>query len=223
MGPLEWGFCNRTNQPKPPRAHYCHVSKGLVFCLDHYCPWMFSTWQWWHHVLFLWHALVWQVFLHFYFIFISSLFELYAQIVSTVAVKAILQSSWSLCCRTHILFPSSLFRCSCGLFQLPLLCEFSRVCMCFYVVWSKYDLCSVHHAVNACLPRTVASGQTAHESIQFPHIATANWPLSSLPTWKNVCYVNFHALSSGRIGSGHALFFPHLLDIDVADDHWISR
>jgi len=42
MGPLEWGFCNRTNQPKPPRAHYCHVSKGLVFCLDHYCPWMFS-------------------------------------------------------------------------------------------------------------------------------------------------------------------------------------
>ena len=43
MGPLEWGFCNRTNQPKPPRAHYCHVSKGLVFCLDHYCPWMFST------------------------------------------------------------------------------------------------------------------------------------------------------------------------------------
>ena len=45
MGPLEWGFCNRTNQPKPPRAHYCHVSKGLVFCLDHYCPWMFSTWQ----------------------------------------------------------------------------------------------------------------------------------------------------------------------------------
>jgi len=42
MGPLEWGFCNRTYQPKPPRAHYCHVSKGLVFCLDHYCPWMFS-------------------------------------------------------------------------------------------------------------------------------------------------------------------------------------
>lgn len=42
MGPLEWGFCNRTQQPKPPRSHYCHVSKGLVFCLDHYCPWMFS-------------------------------------------------------------------------------------------------------------------------------------------------------------------------------------
>jgi hypothetical protein len=42
MGPLEWGFCNRTHQPKPPRAHYCHVSRGLVLCLDHYCPWMFS-------------------------------------------------------------------------------------------------------------------------------------------------------------------------------------
>lgn len=43
MGPLEWGFCSRTKQPKPPRAHYCHVSKGLVFCLDHYCPWMFNS------------------------------------------------------------------------------------------------------------------------------------------------------------------------------------
>ncbi|CAB9526399.1 Palmitoyltransferase ZDHHC16A [Seminavis robusta] len=43
MGPLEWGFCPRTNQPKPPRSHYCHVSKGLVFCLDHYCPWMFNS------------------------------------------------------------------------------------------------------------------------------------------------------------------------------------
>lgn len=122
----------------------------------------------------LWFGKPSHTFILFLFYFISSLFELYAQIVSTVAVKAILQSSWSFCCRTHILFPSSLFRCSCGLFQLPLLCEFSRVCMCFYVVWSKYDLCSVHHAVNACLPRTVASGQTAHESIQFPHIATAN-------------------------------------------------
>jgi hypothetical protein len=42
MGPLEWGFCNRSHQPKPPRAHYCHVTRGLVLCLDHYCPWMFS-------------------------------------------------------------------------------------------------------------------------------------------------------------------------------------
>lgn len=39
----EWGWCNRSNQPKPPRAHYDHVSKTLVLCLDHYCPWMFNV------------------------------------------------------------------------------------------------------------------------------------------------------------------------------------
>lgn len=38
MGPLEWGFCPNTNQPKPPRSHFDHVSKSLVLCLDHYCP-----------------------------------------------------------------------------------------------------------------------------------------------------------------------------------------
>jgi palmitoyltransferase len=43
MAPDEWGYCNRSNQPKPPRAHYDHVSKTLVLCLDHYCPWMFNV------------------------------------------------------------------------------------------------------------------------------------------------------------------------------------
>ena len=43
MGPYEWGFCTKTNQPKPPRAHYCHVSRGLIMNLDHYCPWMFNS------------------------------------------------------------------------------------------------------------------------------------------------------------------------------------
>eukprot|EP00980_Cylindrotheca_fusiformis_P002914 scaffold675_cov103-Cylindrotheca_fusiformis.AAC.25 len=43
MAPDEWGYCNRSNQPKPPRSHYDHVSKTLVLCLDHYCPWMFNV------------------------------------------------------------------------------------------------------------------------------------------------------------------------------------
>ena len=41
--PDEWGYCHRTNQPKPPRSHYDHVTKSLVLCLDHYCPWMFNS------------------------------------------------------------------------------------------------------------------------------------------------------------------------------------
>ena len=43
MAPDEWGFCVKTNQPKPPRSHYDQVSKTLVLCLDHYCPWMFNA------------------------------------------------------------------------------------------------------------------------------------------------------------------------------------
>ena len=43
MAPDEWGYCSKTNQPKPPRSHYDHVSKSLVLCLDHYCPWMFNS------------------------------------------------------------------------------------------------------------------------------------------------------------------------------------
>lgn len=43
MGPFEWGYCRETNQPKPPRSHFDHVSKKLVLNLDHYCPWMFNA------------------------------------------------------------------------------------------------------------------------------------------------------------------------------------
>ena len=43
MAPDEWGYCSKSRQPKPPRAHYDHVSKSLVLCLDHYCPWMFNA------------------------------------------------------------------------------------------------------------------------------------------------------------------------------------
>lgn len=43
LAPDEWGFCLKTNQPKPPRSHYDAVSKSLVLCFDHYCPWMFNS------------------------------------------------------------------------------------------------------------------------------------------------------------------------------------
>mmetsp|Transcript_17318 Transcript_17318/g.26234 ORF Transcript_17318/g.26234 Transcript_17318/m.26234 type:complete len:447 (+) Transcript_17318:42-1382(+) len=42
MGPHEWGFCDKSHQPKPPRAHYDHVTKKLVLNMDHFCPWMFN-------------------------------------------------------------------------------------------------------------------------------------------------------------------------------------
>ena len=43
LGPQEWGYCFRSNQPKPPRAHYDHVTSTLVLNMDHFCPWMFNT------------------------------------------------------------------------------------------------------------------------------------------------------------------------------------
>ena len=43
MGASEWGWCLKSNQPKPPRSHYDHVTKNLVLNMDHYCPWMFNT------------------------------------------------------------------------------------------------------------------------------------------------------------------------------------
>jgi hypothetical protein len=43
LGPHEWGFCSQSQQVKPPRAHYDHVTKSLVLNLDHYCPWMFNA------------------------------------------------------------------------------------------------------------------------------------------------------------------------------------
>lgn len=43
LGPHEWAFCNYTNQPKPPRSHYDHITKVLVLNMDHFCPWMFNT------------------------------------------------------------------------------------------------------------------------------------------------------------------------------------
>lgn len=43
LGPQEWGYCPRSNQPKPPRSHYDGISKRLILNLDHYCPWTFNA------------------------------------------------------------------------------------------------------------------------------------------------------------------------------------
>jgi len=43
LGPRDWSFCINSKQPKPPRAHYDHVTKSLVLNMDHYCPWMFNV------------------------------------------------------------------------------------------------------------------------------------------------------------------------------------
>jgi hypothetical protein len=40
MSPTEWSFCRKSGLPKPPRAHYDHVTKSLVLNMDHFCPWM---------------------------------------------------------------------------------------------------------------------------------------------------------------------------------------
>ncbi|KAJ9451615.1 putative ZDHHC-type palmitoyltransferase 4 [Diplonema papillatum] len=33
-------WCHHSDRPKPPRAHYCHVSGQLILKMDHFCPWV---------------------------------------------------------------------------------------------------------------------------------------------------------------------------------------
>jgi palmitoyltransferase len=33
-------YCNRCEQPKPPRAHHCHICDKCVCRMDHLCPWI---------------------------------------------------------------------------------------------------------------------------------------------------------------------------------------
>jgi palmitoyltransferase len=35
--------CRKSNLPKPPRAHYCSVTRRLVLNMDHFCPWVVNT------------------------------------------------------------------------------------------------------------------------------------------------------------------------------------
>ena len=43
LGPYDWGFCDKSKMPKPPRSHFDFVTKSLVLNMDHYCPWMFNV------------------------------------------------------------------------------------------------------------------------------------------------------------------------------------
>jgi palmitoyltransferase len=53
LQPDEWGWCHKSNMPKAPRAHYCHVTRKLVLNMDHYCPWMFNCVGWLNYRYFL--------------------------------------------------------------------------------------------------------------------------------------------------------------------------
>jgi palmitoyltransferase len=33
-------YCNRCEQPKPPRAHHCHICDKCICRMDHHCPWI---------------------------------------------------------------------------------------------------------------------------------------------------------------------------------------
>lgn len=43
LGPHDWGYCEKSNLPKPPRSHFDFVTRSLVLNMDHYCPWMFNV------------------------------------------------------------------------------------------------------------------------------------------------------------------------------------
>jgi len=43
LEPQEWGYCTKSNKPKPPRSHYDAVTKCLILNMDHYCPWTFNA------------------------------------------------------------------------------------------------------------------------------------------------------------------------------------
>ena len=46
LGPNDWGFCEKSKLPKPPRSHFDYVTRNLVLNMDHYCPWMFNVGTW---------------------------------------------------------------------------------------------------------------------------------------------------------------------------------
>mmetsp|Transcript_3278 Transcript_3278/g.6379 ORF Transcript_3278/g.6379 Transcript_3278/m.6379 type:complete len:557 (+) Transcript_3278:31-1701(+) len=71
MDPTEWGYCTKSNQPKPPRSHYDHVTKCLVLNMDHYCPWVFNVVGYFNYryfcnfLLYVWTAMIYGTVLSF--------------------------------------------------------------------------------------------------------------------------------------------------------------
>ncbi|GMH96288.1 hypothetical protein TrVE_jg3709 [Triparma verrucosa] len=67
LKPTEWSFCMKSNQPKPPRSHYDHVTKSLVLNMDHFCPWMancvgyFNYRYFLNFLIYVWVAMVYAV------------------------------------------------------------------------------------------------------------------------------------------------------------------
>jgi hypothetical protein len=43
LDPFEWGYCEHTQMPRPPRSHYNHVIRTQVLNFDHYCPWIWNA------------------------------------------------------------------------------------------------------------------------------------------------------------------------------------
>ena len=43
LGPHDWGYCEKSKLPKPPRSHFDYVTRALVLNMDHFCPWMFNV------------------------------------------------------------------------------------------------------------------------------------------------------------------------------------
>jgi len=41
--PMGLRMCSRSDQLKPPRSHYCSVTRRLVLNMDHFCPWVNNT------------------------------------------------------------------------------------------------------------------------------------------------------------------------------------
>jgi hypothetical protein len=41
--PRQLRRCQRSDQLKPPRSHYCSVTRRLVLNMDHFCPWVDNT------------------------------------------------------------------------------------------------------------------------------------------------------------------------------------
>jgi palmitoyltransferase len=39
----DFAFCSRSKMYKPPRAHYCSVTRRQVLNMDHFCPWVVNT------------------------------------------------------------------------------------------------------------------------------------------------------------------------------------